>query len=101
MMLYDCCCAWYCMDECRLHDAKVVLEMSLQRWSKDGLSNCLYGLLQKLQGNNAVAVPHLKLGIGSNENGTQESNFFFHLGDALVRIGQPEEAMKVVFVFLL
>ncbi|XP_075213359.1 aspartyl beta-hydroxylase isoform X2 [Lycorma delicatula] len=79
----------------RLQDAKMVLETSLQRWPQDGLTNALYGLLLKLQGHYASSVPHLKLGISSNENGTQESNFFFHLGDALLRIGQPEEAMKV------
>lgn len=75
--------------------------MILQRWPQDGLTNCLYGLLLKLQGQHAAAVPHLRLGIDSNENGTQESNFFFHLGDALVRIGHSEEAMKVLFLILL
>lgn len=41
------------------------------------------------------AIPLLRDGISSGEPGADDGRFYFHLGDALTRIGKPDEAYKV------
>lgn len=79
----------------RLSEAKKILQATLERWPEEGWANALYGLLLKLQGFNVQAIPHLRAGLQTNASGTQESNFYFHLGDALTRVNKYEEALKV------
>ena len=38
----------------------------------------------------------MRLGIESGEPGTQDGRFFFHLGDALARLGQVDQAYEVI-----
>ena len=37
------------------------------------------------------AIPYLREGIASNAPGVIDGRFFFHLGDALFRVGQHNE----------
>lgn len=55
-----------------------------------------YGFVLKLDGDLPAAVLHLRKGIQSNESGTQEGRFYFHLGDALQKLGRNAEAKEVV-----
>ena len=41
------------------------------------------------------AIYYLKRGIESEEEGTQDGRFFFHLGDALQRLGRKDEAQEL------
>lgn len=41
------------------------------------------------------AVEYLSRGIATNDTGVVDGRFYFHLGDALERLGQHDEAMKV------
>ena len=54
-----------------------------------------YGLVLKLRGKHAESIPLLRAGIDSQAEGTMDSHFYFHLGDALSRNNKSEEAMKV------
>ena len=37
----------------------------------------------------------MQAGLDSEEPGTQDARFFFHLGDALQRLARPQEALQV------
>jgi len=37
------------------------------------------------------AIPLLRDGISSGEPGADDGRFYFHLGDALTRVGKPDE----------
>lgn len=54
-----------------------------------------YGFVLKMQTNYTEAVDYLRRGIRSNESGTQDARFYFHLGDALYRLGRGDEAAQV------
>lgn len=78
-----------------MHEAKQRLEQILLLWPDNGLALVHYGFVLKLDGALIAAVQYLSKGIQSNENGTQEGRFYFHLGDALQRLGKNGEAMEV------
>ncbi|XP_055319573.1 aspartyl/asparaginyl beta-hydroxylase isoform X5 [Sitodiplosis mosellana] len=80
----------------RLADAKYVLHMTLQRWRDDGFAAVHYGfVLKNLDNNLEHAVIFLRQGIDSGENGTSDGRFYFHLGDALIRLGRHDRAKEV------
>ncbi|CAH0774024.1 unnamed protein product [Bemisia tabaci] len=79
----------------RLNDAKTVLENVLNRWPSDGMAAAHYGFILKMEDNLEAGVKYLKNGIESNHSGAQDSRFYFHLGDALYRLGRNDEALKV------
>lgn len=49
----------------------------------------------KQKGELEKAVKVLTKGISSGEKGTQDSKFYYHLGEALQRLGRRDEALKV------
>jgi aspartate beta-hydroxylase len=55
-----------------------------------------YGfVLKNLDQNYEKSVDFFREGIASQEPGTQDGRFYFHWGDALVRLGRKAEAMEV------
>lgn len=56
-----------------------------------------YGFVLKQIGNLSEAVYYLSKGIESNEDGTQDGRFYFHLGDALQKLKKDEDARQVRF----
>lgn len=55
-----------------------------------------YGyILKTTYNNNTGGAFYMRKGIDSGAEGTQDGRFYFHLGDALQREGQAEEAYKV------
>ncbi|KDR14347.1 Aspartyl/asparaginyl beta-hydroxylase [Zootermopsis nevadensis] len=80
----------------RLADAKHILEDTLRRWPENGFAQVHYGFILKTSdNNNEAAVDYLTQGIATREPGTLDGRFFFHLGDALTRLGRHEEAGKI------
>lgn len=80
----------------RLSEARKVLQETIGRWPDDGFALVHYGFVLKTGDNNMIdSIMYLKAGIESGHEGTVDGRFFFHLGDALVRLGRPDEANKV------
>lgn len=80
----------------RLSAAKLVLQETLQLWPNDGFAQVHYGFVLKTRDNDLkAAVQYLTAGIDSRELGVTDGRFYFHLGDALVRLGKNKEALKV------
>ncbi|XP_053690002.1 aspartyl/asparaginyl beta-hydroxylase [Sabethes cyaneus] len=80
----------------RLAEAKAVLHETLLRWIEDGFALVHYGFVVKNHDKNMEeAVQYLQEGIATGHEGTQDGRFYFHLGDALQRLGRNEEALKV------
>jgi len=81
---------------CRLTDAKHILEDTLSRWPDNGFAQVHYGFILKTgDNNNEAAVDYLTWGIATRDPGTMDGRFFFHLGDALTRLGRHDEAGEV------
>lgn len=71
-------------------------------WPANGVALVHYGFILKTIDNNLEeGVLHMKKGIDTKENGTLEGRFLYHLGDALARLGQQDEASKVYYYFFL
>lgn len=80
----------------RLSAAKIVLQDTLHLWPNDGFAQVHYGFVLKTKDNELnTAVKYLKSGIDSKAPGVIDGRFYFHLGDALIRLGKFEEASKV------
>lgn len=80
----------------RLAEAKSVLHETLMRWIDDGFALVHYGFVLKNHDKNMEhAVQYLREGIETGHEGTQDGRFYFHLGDALQRLGRQEEALNV------
>lgn len=80
----------------RLAEAKRVLNEVLALWPEDGFAQVHYGFILKIKDNNLTeAVKYLKNGIQSREPGVINGRFYFHLGDALTRLGKSQDALKV------
>lgn len=72
------------------------------KWRYNGFALVHYGfILKNLDKNIEDAVLYLREGIESGEPGTQDGKFYFHLGDALTKLGRNDEAIEVVFRFIL
>lgn len=81
------------IDFIRLADAKYVLHNTLLRWRSNGFAAVHYGFILKvLDKDYEKAIIFLRQGIESGESGTGDGRFYFHLGEALVRLGRNDEA---------
>ncbi|XP_028624358.1 aspartyl/asparaginyl beta-hydroxylase isoform X7 [Grammomys surdaster] len=56
----------------------------------DGFAKVHYGFILKAQNKIAESIPYLKEGIESGDPGTDDGRFYFHLGDAMQRVGDKE-----------
>ncbi|XP_052565669.1 aspartyl/asparaginyl beta-hydroxylase-like isoform X8 [Culex pipiens pallens] len=80
----------------RMAEAKVVLHETLMRWIDDGFALVHYGFVLKNHDKDMEqAAQFLQEGIDTGHPGTQDGRFYFHLGDALQRLGRQQEALKV------
>lgn len=80
----------------RLAEAKAVLHETLMRWIDDGFALVHYGFVLKNHDKDMEqAVQYLREGIETEHEGTQDGRFYFHLGDALQRLGRQQEALDV------
>ncbi|XP_048214821.1 aspartyl/asparaginyl beta-hydroxylase isoform X1 [Perognathus longimembris pacificus] len=70
--------------------AKKVYEEVLNVTPKDGFAMVHYGFILKAQNKIAESIPYLKEGIESGAPGTDDGRFYFHLGDAMQRVGNKE-----------
>ncbi|XP_053517005.1 aspartyl/asparaginyl beta-hydroxylase isoform X2 [Artibeus jamaicensis] len=71
-------------------NAKKVYEKVLNMTPNDGFAKVHYGFILKAQNKIAESIPYLKEGIESGDPGTDDGRFYFHLGDALQRVGSKE-----------
>lgn len=80
----------------RLTEAKRVLQKVLARWPDNGFAQVHYGFILKINENDlSSAIKYLQAGIKTKDPGVIDGRFYFHLGDALIRLGQTTEAIKV------
>ncbi|XP_044151026.1 aspartyl/asparaginyl beta-hydroxylase isoform X2 [Bufo gargarizans] len=70
--------------------AKQVYEEVLLSDAKNGFAKVHYGFILKAENKIAESIPYLKEGLLSGEPGTDDGRFYFHLGDALQRVGDKE-----------
>ncbi|XP_074755009.1 aspartyl/asparaginyl beta-hydroxylase isoform X7 [Athene noctua] len=56
----------------------------------DGFAKVHYGFILKAENKIAESIPYLKEGLESGDPGTNDGRFYFHLGDALQRMGDKE-----------
>uniref|UniRef100_A0A8C5C9L6 Un-named hu7910 n=1 Tax=Gadus morhua TaxID=8049 RepID=A0A8C5C9L6_GADMO len=67
--------------------AKRVYEEVLAVAPGDGFALVHYGFILKSENQIAESIPYLKGGLESGAPGTDDGRFYFHLGDALQRVG--------------
>ncbi|XP_068437496.1 aspartyl/asparaginyl beta-hydroxylase-like [Clinocottus analis] len=69
--------------------ARKVFEEVLVVAPSDGFAKVHYGFILKSENKIEESLPYLKEGLESGEPGTDDGRFYFHLGDALQRVGDP------------
>ncbi|CAH0562591.1 unnamed protein product [Brassicogethes aeneus] len=80
----------------RIPEARVILQKVLSKWPNDGFALVHYGFILKTVDDNLVdGIQFLQKGIQTNHKGVIDGRFFFHLGDALTRVGKNDEALKL------
>ncbi|XP_069033673.1 aspartyl/asparaginyl beta-hydroxylase isoform X2 [Embiotoca jacksoni] len=67
--------------------AKKVYEEVMAVAPGNGFAKVHYGFILKSENKIAESIPYLKEGLESGEPGTDDGRFYFHLGDALQRVG--------------
>ncbi|XP_037135146.1 aspartyl/asparaginyl beta-hydroxylase isoform X8 [Syngnathus acus] len=72
--------------------AKAIYEEVLAVAPSDGFAKVHYGFILKSENKIAESIPYLKEGLESGEPGTDDGRFYFHLGDALQRVGDKSQA---------
>lgn len=73
-----------------------VLEKVLHRWPASGFAQVHYGfVLKTTYRDNDNGAKYLSSGIATKEAGVVDGRFYFHLGDALTRLGRHAEASEV------
>ncbi|XP_031337006.1 aspartyl/asparaginyl beta-hydroxylase isoform X3 [Photinus pyralis] len=78
------------------YEAKKVLHDILLKWPNDGFAMVNYGfILKRYDLSLKEAVKYLKKGISTRDPGVIDGRFYYHLGDALIRLGRNEEAMAI------
>ncbi|XP_062345243.1 aspartyl/asparaginyl beta-hydroxylase [Cinclus cinclus] len=71
-------------------NAKKVYEEVLSVAPNDGFAKVHYGFILKAENKIAESIPYLQEGLESGDPGTDDGRFYFHLGDALQRMGDKE-----------
>uniref|UniRef100_U3JSM1 Aspartate beta-hydroxylase n=1 Tax=Ficedula albicollis TaxID=59894 RepID=U3JSM1_FICAL len=71
-------------------NAKKVYEEVLSLAPNDGFAKVHYGFILKAENKIAESIPYLQEGLESGHPGTDDGRFYFHLGDALQRVGDKE-----------
>lgn len=80
----------------QIEKSKQVFREILTLNPDDGFAKVHLGFIIKTSDNDPKsAIPFLKEGIDSNEEGTQDGRFYFHLGDAYQRLQQSDEAYRL------
>ncbi|XP_067107819.1 aspartyl/asparaginyl beta-hydroxylase isoform X12 [Osmerus mordax] len=69
------------------HSARRVYEEVLAVAPDDGFAKVHYGFILKSENKIAESIPYLREGLESGDPGTDDGRFYFHLGDALQRVG--------------
>ncbi|XP_061455765.1 aspartyl/asparaginyl beta-hydroxylase isoform X2 [Rhineura floridana] len=72
------------------NNAKRVYEEVLSLAPNDGFAKVHYGFILKAENKIAESIPYLKEGLESGDPGTDDGRFYFHLGDAMQRVGNKE-----------
>ncbi|XP_063062660.1 aspartyl/asparaginyl beta-hydroxylase isoform X5 [Engraulis encrasicolus] len=67
--------------------AKTVYEEVLAVAPSDGFAKVHYGFILKSENRIEESIPYLRDGLLSGAEGTDDGRFYFHLGDALQRVG--------------
>ncbi|XP_068568869.1 aspartyl/asparaginyl beta-hydroxylase isoform X12 [Cebidichthys violaceus] len=67
--------------------ARKVFEEVLEVSPINGFAKVHYGFILKSENKIEESIPYLKEGLESGEPGTDDGRFYFHLGDALQRVG--------------
>ncbi|KAM6318623.1 aspartyl/asparaginyl beta-hydroxylase [Aegotheles albertisi] len=71
-------------------NAKKIYEEVLSLTPNDGFAKVHYGFILKAENKIAESIPYLKEGLESGDPGTNDGRFYFHLGDAMQRMGDKE-----------
>ncbi|XP_062986846.1 aspartyl/asparaginyl beta-hydroxylase isoform X2 [Elgaria multicarinata webbii] len=71
-------------------NAKRVYEEVLNLAPNDGFAKAHYGFILKAENKIEESIPYLKEGLESGDPGTDDGRFYFHLGDAMQRVGNNE-----------
>ena len=77
-------------------EARKIFKQVLEMDPANGYAKVHLGFIFKVIDNNPEkSIPLLTEGIASEDEGTKDGRFYFHLGDALQRLNQTENAYKV------
>ncbi|XP_060099699.1 aspartyl/asparaginyl beta-hydroxylase-like isoform X2 [Heteronotia binoei] len=71
-------------------NAKMLYEEVLNLAPNDGFAKVHYGFILKAENKISESIPYLKEGLESGDPGTDDGRFYFHLGDAMQRVGNKE-----------
>ncbi|XP_070603913.1 aspartyl/asparaginyl beta-hydroxylase [Erythrolamprus reginae] len=72
------------------NNAKRVYQEVLNLAPNDGFAKVHYGFILKAENKIEESIPYLKEGLESGDPGTDDGRFYFHLGDAMQRVGNKE-----------
>ncbi|XP_071964223.1 uncharacterized protein [Antedon mediterranea] len=75
--------------------AKPIFQKILEVVPSDGHAKVHLGFILKSETKYEESIPLLTEGIATEEEGTKEGKYYFHLGDALYRLGRVEQAYEV------
>ncbi|XP_066259034.1 aspartyl/asparaginyl beta-hydroxylase isoform X3 [Euwallacea similis] len=79
-----------------VEEARSVLQRVLSKWPDDGFALVHYGFILKTVDNDLeTSVDYLSRGLKKRAPGVVNGRFYFHLGDALARLGKSDEAVKI------
>ncbi|XP_032078465.1 aspartyl/asparaginyl beta-hydroxylase isoform X2 [Thamnophis elegans] len=72
------------------NNAKKIYQEVLSLAPNDGFAKVHYGFILKSENKIEESIPYLKEGLESGDPGTDDGRFYFHLGDAMQRVGNKE-----------
>ncbi|XP_070796624.1 aspartyl/asparaginyl beta-hydroxylase isoform X1 [Pituophis catenifer annectens] len=72
------------------NNAKKVYQEVLSLSPNDGFAKVHYGFILKAENKIEESIPYLKEGLETGDPGTDDGRFYFHLGDAMQRVGNKE-----------
>ena len=76
--------------------AKTILEDVLKRWPHSGFAQVHLGFILKTTYDDYEnGARWMRSGMDTRDDGVTDGRFYFHLGDALIRLGRREEAQQV------